>query len=97
MVKPIALRLEDADVKHARPAAGGQVLELDHKHGCYVVDEGCDHLGAVWFNGDWERPRAEWPFFDVANAADYAERCGGGLAVEVEGPDDDRPICRALP
>jgi|SRR5215831_791274 len=47
---------------------GGQVLKLDHKHGCYVIPEGCDHLGAVWFNGNWERPIAEWPSFDLADA-----------------------------
>jgi len=71
---------------------GGQVVELEPNLifcGYGYVRDGCDHLGAVWFNGDWAHPRAEWPFWDLAEAQQYCGDLGCGVAVPVDYPDDD--------
>jgi hypothetical protein len=52
------------------------------------VCEGCPPaFGAVWFNGDWNKPFVVGPFYDVAEAAKFGATVFGvsqGLAVELD-------------
>jgi len=59
---------------------GGVVLEWLEPH---PITEGCPpDFGAVWFNGDWNRPVVVGPFYATDNAAKWGE--GHGIAVELD-------------
>jgi len=46
------------------------------------VCEGCPPaFGAVWFNGNWDKPFVVGPFYDIAEAAKFDDR---GMAVALD-------------
>jgi hypothetical protein len=65
---------------------GGIALTWHEPH---YMCEGCDHLGAVWFNNNWDKPFViGGPFFDCEDAKAFCAPLFAGVAITLECPDD---------